>query len=52
MPLSYDDNKPTTVHDEFALGSAQTRRGEEIAQYEPGGAEEKVGDQIFRHPDC
>ncbi|GHJ88969.1 hypothetical protein NliqN6_5371 [Naganishia liquefaciens] len=42
MPLSYDDNKPTTVHDEFALGSAQTGRGEEIAQYEPGGAEEKA----------
>jgi hypothetical protein len=45
MSLSYD-NKPSTMHEEFAMGSVSDARGEEIAPYEPGGAEEKVSVEI------
>lgn len=50
MSLSYD-NKPSTAHDEFALGSASPVPGEQMAPYEPGGAEEKVGDKVTHHLD-
>lgn len=42
MSLSYD-TKPTAMHEEFAMGSLDARV-EEVEPYEPGGAEEKVGD--------
>ena len=48
MSLSYD-NKPSIAHDEFALGSASVGLGEQMAPYEPGGAEEKVGGEMARH---
>lgn len=31
------------MHEEFAMGSATDARAEEVAPYEPGGIEEKVG---------
>lgn len=40
MSLPYD-NKPTTKHEEFAMDVLDAQ-AEEVAPYEPGGAEEKV----------
>lgn len=42
MSLPYDA-KPSAMHEEFAMG-AMHARVQEIEPYEPGGAEEKVGE--------
>jgi hypothetical protein len=42
MSVPYD-NKPTTMHEEFAMDAIpRYPAGDSVAPYEPGGAEEKV----------